>query len=474
MLSTNLNGPVANPQYPRCFLLGQTMLTPTIIRLFKWMKMSNKLKIIAHLSNKSIQIIKTEGFVIFCHKFLRKIYRRFVRVYIKNRLVTVKEMLNERFSSLQPIPYIKVERDSYRFNIVTDSIKKPSLFGGVATSLILATLFSNKYKIPLRIIVRTTENNPLDFEEFLKLMKINKPEKVEYFSDYDGSGKYNYKLEVSDKDIFLSTSWWTSEAVKKINLRKKFFYILQEVETFFYPNGDDQYLCNNILHDQNINYILNSKFLFDYYLENKFNNVVHNGIYFEPAFEKHLYSSGKDSFEKKQKFTLFFYARPNNPRNLFYTGLKIIDKAVSSGLINHDEWDIYFGGSDLPPLEFSDGTKPIVLGKMRWEEYCEFLKTVDLGFCLMFTPHPSYPPFDIAASGGIVLTNKYANKKTIQSSKNIICRNLDDDSMLKGFEDAIKLAKNSQARKKNYQENNIEQSWDHSLKDVIEFINTRK
>ena len=69
-----------------------------------------------------------------------------------------------------------------------------------------------------------------------------------YYSDYDRDvlGNIAYKLEISENDIFTS-SWWSAAAIKGTSLRKKFFYIIQEVETFFYPHGDEHYLCSQIM-----------------------------------------------------------------------------------------------------------------------------------------------------------------------------------------------------------------------------------
>ncbi len=423
-----------------------------------------KIKIGTHLLTKQVQ----------ADNFDKLIPTSLVGDASQNRIF-VRKLIYSRFTDLQPIKYIKIKRDSFRFNMVTDSLKKKSLFGGVATSLILSTLYASRYNIPLRIITRTTYNNPADYFEFLAFFKINKPNKVEFYSDYDRNFlNNNYKLEVSDHDIFLSTSWWTSEAVKTVNLRNKFFYILQEDETSFYPKGDDHLLCQNILSEQHINYIINSKLLYDYYGNCGFENIVRNGMYFEPAFPEHIYSPGNKSFSKKLKYSLFFYSRPHNSRNLFYSGLNFLDQALLTGIVDKNEWDIYLAGADVPSIIFSNGITPAILGHMDWREYSLFLKTVDLGFCLMYSPHPSYPPLDIASSGGVVVTNKYLNKQSLAYSDNIICRDLNMKSILEGFEQGVELIKGIQIRRENYLNNNIYRKWEDSLEAVIEFIDSRK
>lgn len=426
--------------------------------------------------------IKKYGWMVFFYKvkdYIRIIVRKRTGIYlfdsIKKQKMTVSQLIWHRFTNLQSLKRVNVHRDEYRINIVTDSLMKSSLFGGVATALILVTLFSRKYNIPLRIITRETKNNPKDYENFLNLMQLKKPDKVEFYSDHDRNLPNNhYKLETSDKDIFVATSWWSAEAIKSVNLRKNYFYILQEIEKFFYPNGDEQYLCENVLHDQEIKFIINSKLLYDYYLLNKYDNIVNQGIYFEPAFPKHIYYPGKNTFGSKTKYKLLFYARPKNPRNLFYTGLKILDNAFQSGIINKAEWEIYFAGSDIPQITFSNGARPVILGQLDWSEYSNFLKEVDLGFCLMYTPHPSYPPLDIAASGGVVLTNKYANKQQLDYSQNIICEDLETSAMLDGFERAVNLAKNSQKRQQNFASNKIERDWGKTSEGILEFMDNNK
>ncbi|MGK2848832.1 MAG: rhamnosyltransferase WsaF family glycosyltransferase [Minisyncoccota bacterium] len=441
-----------------------------------------QIKEVKRLCKKAVTVFKEQGMGILFERTKFEISRRLFIIKTegektrKTSIIPVRELMRNKFINTRPIDNIRVKRGSFRLNIVTDSLQKDSLFGGVATSLVLATLFVNKYDMPLRIITRTTGANSKAYITFLELMKIKKPKEVEFFSDYDSMyTKSNFKLEVSEMDIFLATSWWTAEAVRSVNLREKFFYILQEVETFFYPNGDEQYRCESILKSHDIHFILNSKLLSDYYKNNNFEQVNNNSVYFEPAFPITIYSPYRVVSKQKSKYKLFFYSRPNNTRNLYFTGLRILDEALLRGIIQSDEWEICFAGASVDNIEFSTGVKPVMCGHMKWEEYVDFLKTVDLAFCLMFTPHPSYPPLDVASSGGIVLTNKFANKKTLDNySKNIICEDLDIESMMRGFKRAVILAKNHEIRTKNYTENTIDKDWNATFEHVFDFMNNKK
>ena len=423
---------------------------------------------------KIINLTRSRGLRALFEQLIFELKKRIYENKKTKKQLTAGDIFNNKFINVKQIQAVYIERDEYRFNIVLDSLQKDSFFGGVATALIMAVLYCNKNEVPLRIITRNSATNPAEFDNFLKMMNIKKPKSVEYYTDYDKMfGNNHYGMEVSKKDIFLATSWWSAQVIDSINLRDNFFYILQEVEMFFYPNGDEQLLCESVMNKTNIKFIINSKLLYDYYRNNNYTNVIENGVYFEPAFVENLYHPGNKSFVKKDKYRLFFYARPNNPRNLFYHGLRILNEAVDKGIIDNSEWEICLAGTELVDFEFSNGVKPKILGNMSWKNYADFLRSVDLGLCLMYTPHPSYPPLDLAASGGVVLTNSYRNKKELYYSKNIICKKI-DENFLEELKKAISLAKNKKQRMANYENNLIARNWEKSFNNIIDFINEQK
>lgn len=374
--------------------------------------------------------------------------------------------IDQRFRQLQPIPSVYIESEQPRLNLVTDSIEAHSLLGGVATALIIATEFVNKHKMPLRIITRTTAVNPINYYQIMSLSQIRPADQVAFYSDFDRDmyGNKNFRLDVSKNDIFMATSWWSAAAITKTTIRKRFFYVLQEVETYFYPHGDDHLLCTQIMNDKNIDFIINSHYLFTYFAEHH-SNIAENGQYFEPAFPMSLYQP--KPFRAKKRYKLFFYARPNNPRNLFHFGMSIIERCISAGIINTREWDIYCVGQDIPTIKFSNGASSINLGQLSWSEYAKFLGDVDLALSLMYTPHPSYPPFDVASSGGVVVTNICQNKTEMVESKNILLGDLDEEQFLKTMTSGIALAKDMKQREQNYRESRIYRSWQENLAPIV-------
>ena len=325
----------------------------------------------------------------------------------------------------------------------------------------------------LRIITRTEPPVPKNFVTLLKNNNMEPFEDVEFYSDYDRDqfGNKKYKLEVSPTDVFLATSWWSAAAIRKTTVRKRFYYIIQEVETFFYPHGEEHYLCSHLLEDDDIDYIINSRYLYDYFKENT-PKITDNGVYFNPAFSSSMYH--RENFDKRDEhYKLFFYARPNNPRNMYYYGLRLLDRAIERGIIDINHWTICFAGSELEHIGFSNGVHVENMGLMEWKEYAEFLSTVDLTMSLMYTPHPSYPPYDAVCSGGVVITNRCLNKQEFPECDNIIMADLEEEAFLEGLSRAVELAQDYPVRKKNYENSTVPRDWKETLQETFKFMEER-
>lgn len=383
--------------------------------------------------------------------------------------VPVSRLMDDYFRESIPLKTLNVNREDPRINVIYNGFNKGCFFGGKATALILSIKFAIKYKYKLRIISQNPEREI--FQEFLKLFNIDFNGEVEFYSTE--SSKY---LEVSENDHFLCTMWSNADSVLNTKaIQGKIFYIMQEVETFFYDHGDYHLRCFNTLTSDSLIPIVNTKLLYDYLCKHSYENVNKNGIFFEPAFLRKLFAPSKDSFRNKRKYKLFFYARPSHQRNLFYFGLNVLNSAFLNGILDTKEWEVYFAGDDtVPDFKFDSDVRVKNLGLMNWEEYCDFTSRVDLCYSMIYTPHPSYPPLDFATAGAVVVTNKYENKGALHMySKNIISGKLNEHDMLMKLKQGAKLAKDGASRKKNWEASNINNSWDSAFKEVLPFMEAK-
>ena len=113
--------------------------------------------------------------------------------------------------------------------------------------------------------------------------------------------------------------------------------------------------------------------------------------------------------------------------------------------------------------------KPRLLQNLRWPEYAALVRQADLGLGLMYTPHPSYPPLDLAASGAVAVTNRYGRKRSLaQYSANILCVGGALELLIEGIAQGVRLAGDLPTRRRNYVQNGLARDWAASFAPAIE------
>ncbi|WKV08525.2 methyltransferase domain-containing protein [Thermoanaerobacterium sp. CMT5567-10] len=380
--------------------------------------------------------------------------------------VNVRAIISSRFGVCTPLRIYSIPNEKLpRVSIITDSINSGSLYGGVGTAIIMGALLAEAKKARLRVVTRTERAYTRNLDHILSIHGIHLSNDVEFaFAPFNDS---SYEIDVFSNELFITTSWWTTAATMASVKHESIIYLLQEDERMFYPYGDDHLRCTEVLSSENIHFVVNTRLLFDHFLIAGFDNIARRGIWFEPAFSKDVFYPR--ARKNPNKRILVFYARPNNLRNLFYFGIRLIDEAIIRGIIDLTQWDILLIGKDIPQVAFFNGYTPKKYENLSWMEYAELIGKVDLGLCLMYTPHPSYPPFDIVASGAVVVTNRFGNKRDLSNySKNIVCGNLDLESMIKALSEGVRLAMNTAERSENYHSNMLGSDWKLAFSDVIE------
>lgn len=391
--------------------------------------------------------------------------------FANNERRSARDLVNQRFSALTPLPCFQLPRNGQRrVTVVTDSINAGSLFGGVGTALIIATMLANRLGVNLRLVTRTEPPQAANLDHLLTVYGLTLDKESEFV--FLPCHANRQALDFSANDIFITTSWWTTACTLGSVAPGQIWYLLQEDERMFYPYGDDRIACEKVLMQQDIQYLINTKLLFDHLRANGMAHLESRGSWFEPAFPASVYTPRKRADNGKRRFV--FYARPNNLRNLFYMGLRVIDAAISQRVLNPEEWDIILVGKDIPDLVFSDGVVPQRMQNLSWADYSDLVGTADLGLSLMCTPHPSYPPLDMAACGAVVVTNTFGNKQNLCFySDNILCAAPDEASLLAALRRGVQLATDIPARMRNLNESGIQRDWHTSLTQAFEAMEER-
>ena len=144
---------------------------------------------------------------------------------------------------------------------------------------------------------------------------------------------------------------------------------------------------------------------------------------------------------------------------------------MAANILDTTEWELHFVGKDIPNLTLGMGIVPHRHENLGWKAYADLVRTMDLGLSLMATPHPSYPPLDLAASGAVVVTSRFGRKSCLdQYSQNIICVDPSVDGLLHGLERGIRLARDAEQRAANYRRNSMLRDWRTSFASVLDRV----
>ncbi|MFQ5486711.1 MAG: hypothetical protein ACE5DO_15460, partial [Desulfobacterales bacterium] len=122
--------------------------------------------------------------------------------------------------------------------------------------------------------------------------------------------------------------------------------------------------------------------------------------------------------KSRRKKNILIYGRPSVERNCFPLVLAALKEWVWKQP-QIDEWKLLSIGEMHKPVSLGNGVTLISLGKLTLSDYAELLLQSAIGLSFMISPHPSYPPLEMAHFGLLTLTNSYANKNLSKFHDNI-------------------------------------------------------
>jgi hypothetical protein len=376
--------------------------------------------------------------------------------------IDLGELINRHFAHLVPLRTFQVVGEPRRVTMVTDSIGPAHLFGGVATAIVFSALLAKHLGSELRLVTRNEAPSPQAFGEILRLNRIEWTGNV----DFVLSGPFEgHPVPVGDDEIFVTTSWWSTRNVRQAIHPSKIVYLLQEDERMFYPHGDERLRCLETISDPDIRYVVNTKLLFDHLTtgDERLASVAQSGTWFEPAFPSIPMRDTTPRAGSSRK-NFFFYARPNNLRNLYWRGLEAIRAALDEGILDSSEWEFHFAGKEMDDITLPSGAHLHFHKNLPWGDYVKLIQEMHVGLSLMDTPHPSYPPLDLAAAGAVVVTNRHGLKMSLdQYSQNIICVEPSIEGLKRGIADAVEIASNTAVMQNNLTQTRIGRDWSTAM-----------
>lgn len=349
-----------------------------------------------------------------------------------------------------------------RVNLLIPEIDFNSFYGGYMAKFNLARkLAESGYRVRLVVVdpcVYAPDSWRRAVRSYAGLADIFDKLEVAY------QGDRKQTMEVSENDRFIATTWWTAYLAdhgSKLVSGPPFVYLIQEYEPFTFPMGS---YCAMARHS----YDFVHRALFSSGLLQEFFELERIGVYdgrdgepvagyFENAIvgfhgqelENALGRAAAGTGQRPRK--LLFYARPEAHacRNMFEVAFLALSRAIREGIFD-DTWEFHGIGSGHGDIALPGGRTLKMLGKFALAEYREALLGYDIGLSLMYTPHPSLLPLDMAAAGMVVVTNTCMNKteeKLAEISSNLIGAGPHIDGVCEGLKQARRLVEDVEHRR---------------------------
>ncbi|WP_084799752.1 glycosyltransferase [Bradyrhizobium sp. Ai1a-2] len=325
-------------------------------------------------------------------------------------------------------------------NVILPSLNRAHMSGGPNTALILAGLLAERGE-RIRLIACDSAfegDGAALFGHMDQLLR--RPVRRDLIEFIDGFDRKK-PVVIGPEDIFLATAWWTAQIAKYAvarTIHRTLIYLIQDFEPIlhegstFHARALETYDFDHIP-------IVNTRLLLDYLIDQRAGRFAddafaRDALWFEPALDRKFYYPERTSENGgSKKKVLLFYARPSVARrNLFELGVVALQRAVAAGHINANNWELWAMGEKLPPVNLGNGVVLNPLPWMSFSDYARQMRTADLLLSLMLSPHPSYPPLEMAAAGKLVVTNSFSVKSPERMrslSRNILVAEPNVDSI---------------------------------------------
>ncbi|QBG87095.1 hypothetical protein EYC56_19730 [Xanthomonas oryzae] len=312
-----------------------------------------------------------------------------------------------------------------RLNLVLPSINKRHYFGGIHTAVLIYRELCRHFPASRIMLVDSAPDDEALSRFSDHVLVPSDQISTEMRQIVPFSDRYQKTLPVAGQDVWMATAWWTAYAAQRMSAWQgenggvdcPLVYLIQDYEPGFYPWSSQYALALSTYRRERDIGVFNTRLLADFF--------EHNGLLydrrsvFEPVLHEGLRSAlarARSERSSRQR-RIVVYARPGTPRNAFEL---ICEGLRLWGWKDHRaaHWEVAAPGElqtdlDLGPFSMK------ALGKLSIDSYAELLSTSSIGLSLMVSPHPSYPPLEMAAFGMAVVTNRYENKHLDETMDNI-------------------------------------------------------
>lgn len=314
-----------------------------------------------------------------------------------------------------------------RLNLLIPSVDQKHVFGGISTALEFFKKLCAESGYPSRILVMDAPVNKATSVDLPGYQMVP----CELSATYEKqiiplADRHNKTIPVSETDIFVATGWWTAHIIAEVcrwqketfGKQRPLIYFIQDYEPGFYAWSSRYMLADSTYRLEIPTYaVFNSSLLQEHFVQNGYQ--FEKSWVFDPVLNdkiKEFLPADHEKVHKKKQ--ILIYGRPSVDRNAF----NLIVYALSLWCKEEKDaaqWTLLSAGESHPEIQLPNNCTLRSVGKLSLEEYSKMLLGSYAGISLMVSPHPSYPPLEMATFGIKTITNCYGKKDLAKFNKNI-------------------------------------------------------
>ena len=378
---------------------------------------------------------------------------------------------------VEPLHVSVTELEPKRVNLLIPTIELTHLFGGYIAKFNLARRLAERGHRTRIVTVDPTPQLPRDWRERIEtyagLDGLFERVEVAFGRDRDAP------LELNPADSLIATTWWTAHLAGRMLpslKRDRFLYLIQEYEPYTFVMGSWAAMAK-ATYELPHTALFSTELLRDFFAARGYGVFAggdERGRRDSVSFRNAITSVSPPSraeLASRGRRRLLFYARPevHAARNMFELGALALTRAILDGDFG-EEWSFHGIGAVEEAENIRLGSANLeLLTRRDQSSYADFVREFDLGLALMFTPHPSLVPLEMASAGLVTVTNTFETKTREAMnaiSPNLLAAEPSLEGIVAGLEQAARRTEDFDARAAGSAVD-WSSDWDQSLDDDL-------
>lgn len=344
--------------------------------------------------------------------------------------LTLRSKFYDSVPEIYPVGVASSWNRNLRLNAILPTMKPEKIYGGITTALAVIRQIADQMgsDVDLRVLITSDSVDRPSVEALTS--RLGRPF-IQANPQDDTAGNtivgiaeaQHLPISLRPREMYIATAWWTADlGFRLIEQQRSLFganplmaYIIQDFEPGFY-NWSNHYALADATYrrpDETIA-IFNSEELAGYMqVRYRFFEQHYIGYELHPVLDSLINPTRPERL-------ILAYGRPTVNRNCFELlceGLRVWQ--ARNPRVN-SAFEIVFAGENFDGDRLAGLENARTVGKMTIEEYAGMLNRACVGVSLMVSPHPSYPPLEMASAGCMTVTNGYEGKDLARRSDRFI------------------------------------------------------